>query len=328
MIVDELLESALKNYRSALLAMGRCGVQAVPAIGAGLQQALQGIEADLAPTSSSLEGAGKDVEQELTSWGECAAQYNKDKTAEVREIIFAMARTTEAMGESDQRYAKRLQEFTGGLESLTGLDDLSQIRQWVVRNSMELRKTAAELTQASQDAIDALRAEVARYETLLTESERRATHDPLTGLYNRRGIERELDRRVKVGRSFCVLIFDLNKFKAINDTYGHIAGDEILKQFAVELKANFRQTDAIGRFGGDEFIIVMDSGIDEANATLVRVGRWIFGRYRIQYGAGEHQVNVTAATGTAAWDRDETISSLLLRADQCMYRQKIDRKGR
>jgi diguanylate cyclase len=322
MLADELLEFTLNHYRSALLAIGRCGVQAVPAIGQNLQQSLEGIAAGLGPSVVSLERTANEVESELSAWGESAAQYYRAKTDEVREIMLSMARTTEAMGESDQRYAGQVQEFTARLESVADLEDLGQIRQWVVRSSAELRKAATDLAKSSREAVESLRAEVTRYETLLTESERRAEQDPLTGLFNRRGIGRELERRVSESRPFSVVMFDLNDFKSINDNFGHLAGDEILKQFAEELKANFRRNDSLGRFGGDEFIVAMDGDIDEAHSTLARVSRWLFGDYRIKTGGVSHKVTVKAATGIAAWDRTENTQTLLLRADKLMYRQK------
>ena len=128
--------------------------------------------------------------------------------------------------------------------------------------------------KSSRDSVADLRAEVVRYESLLRESERLAVLDPLTGLKNRRGIEEELIARVADGRRFSVLIFDLNGFKTLNDTYGHVAGDDLLRQFADELKANCEHGDLVGRLGGDEFIVITDRNMEEGSVYLrkIRVG--------------------------------------------------------
>jgi diguanylate cyclase (GGDEF)-like protein len=85
--------------------------------------------------------------------------------------------------------------------------------------------------------------------------------DPLTGLYNRRFFEQELDHEIKrcqrYGRAFTLLLADIDYFKKINDTYGHDAGDEILKQVGYLIKSNLRGLDIVARVGGEEFAIIL-----------------------------------------------------------------------
>jgi diguanylate cyclase (GGDEF)-like protein len=204
------------------------------------------------------------------------------------------------------------------------LDDLGEIRQCLAANAGELKATAEAMMKSSRESVADLRAEVVRYETLLRESERLAFLDPLTGLRNRRGIEEELRIRVEGHQRFCVLIFDLNGFKALNDTYGHVAGDDLLKQFANELKTNCEHGDLAGRLGGDEFIIITDRGMEESAAYLKRIREWIFGTYKINDGQRCQSASFSGSAGLAAWDGTEKIPALLSRADQAMYREKAE----
>jgi two-component system cell cycle response regulator len=96
--------------------------------------------------------------------------------------------------------------------------------------------------------------------------------DPLTQLYNRRFfeeyLEREINRLGQNGDGLCLLVIDIDDFKALNDSYGHAAGDEILKQIARAMKESVRETDLLARFGGEEFVVVLN-GTDIRGATFL-----------------------------------------------------------
>jgi diguanylate cyclase (GGDEF)-like protein len=131
-----------------------------------------------------------------------------------------------------------------------------------------------------------------------------------------------LELRVEQGRAFSVMTFDLNGFKQVNDTYGHLAGDEVLKQFATELRGAFRPLDDVGRWGGDEFIVVLDCGLEDARQHVDRVRKWVFGNYTVRGEGPPRKLPVDASIGVAAWREGETIAEMLARADADMYQQK------
>ena len=109
--------------------------------------------------------------------------------------------------------------------------------------------------------------ELERTLTLLEEAQDQlviqASRDTLTGLANRRTVELQLEARVKRGEPFTAIYIDLNGFKKINDTYGHAAGDELLRQVGERLRSAFRAGDTIGRWGGDEFVAFVEGGAAE-----------------------------------------------------------------
>jgi diguanylate cyclase (GGDEF)-like protein len=108
------------------------------------------------------------------------------------------------------------------------------------------------MEQDSQKSVAQLEAAVSTYETKLKAVEQLALQDPLTGLANRRNIEERIQWRISHNQSFSVVVIDLDEFKQVNDSYGHLAGDNRLKQFSQELRANVRGTDLVGRWSGDE----------------------------------------------------------------------------
>ena len=162
-------------------------------------------------------------------------------------------------------------------------------------------------------------------QTLETE----ANSDPLTGLSNRRGMERQADRIIASARDsgepISLLVIDIDRFKAINDRYGHDVGDIVLKEVAEVVRATVRKSDAIARFGGEEIVVLLPAlAADPASRMAERIRRAV----QQQVGRGEpHEVTVTVSVGVATragWSLSFT--DLFRSADQALYRAK--RSGR
>jgi diguanylate cyclase (GGDEF)-like protein len=151
-------------------------------------------------------------------------------------------------------------------------------------------------------------------------AEKLAFTDELTQLYNRRAItallEKETLRAERYGRDLSVILFDLDDFKTINDTYGHVAGDEVLKKVADLVQSQLRKGDEVGRWGGEEFLVVC-SETDVAQACQVadRLRETIAN-------ASWNPMKVTASFGIAKRQEGELLGSLYDRADKALYNAK------
>jgi two-component system cell cycle response regulator len=159
-----------------------------------------------------------------------------------------------------------------------------------------------------------------------------AITDALTGLYNRRYMESHVGTLVEQaatrGKPLTVLILDIDYFKSINDTWGHDAGDDVLRDFAMRIRKSIRGIDLACRYGGEEFVVVMPE-TDLAVATVVaeRLRRRIAGEsFPIQQGA--RAIDVTISIGIAGLGPGDTAASVLKRADQALYRAKRDGRNR
>jgi len=153
-----------------------------------------------------------------------------------------------------------------------------------------------------------------------------AQTDALTGLFNRGALlerlERELERSRRYGRSLAVIFFDLDRFKSINDTYGHQFGDRMLRDLARIATRAVRSIDLVGRYGGEEFIAVLPE-TDGAQALIVAERlRMSVGRHRLALSTGE-VVRATISAGVAVFPADATTMDTLLRfADTALYAAK------
>ena len=187
-----------------------------------------------------------------------------------------------------------------------------------------------DLTDAADRALtSAVRAErrLADLWDRVARLERLARTDDLTGLLNRRGFEAEVRHAVAIARRYresgLLVYIDLDGFKLINDSYGHAAGDEVLRQVGRVLAANIRNTDFVGRLGGDEFAVLLTRasrhhGWRRAKALDAMLNSMIVdwcGRC----------IAVRASLGVRPFGADDTADAVLIDADRAMYTQKADR---
>jgi len=162
---------------------------------------------------------------------------------------------------------------------------------------------------------------------------RQATRDSLTGLYNRARLMTNIEMAVEyVNRSadihlVAIMMFDLDKFKKVNDTYGHLAGDDVLKCFAEILRSSLRTDDVAGRYGGAEFVALLaNTKADDALAVAERIRRSC--ESALVKTRNGHQVKFTTSIGIVFYQQGEQISALLDRADDNLYKAKFEGRNR
>jgi len=162
---------------------------------------------------------------------------------------------------------------------------------------------------------------------LYKESERLAITDDLTGLYNTRyfytALEKEIERSQKLGHSFSITIFDINDFKKYNDTYGHLAGDQILEELAGFIMKKCRNSDIIARFGGDEFIIILPEAEYKGAVLVSERLRTSVEKHLFKINEKEKESKITISLGIATYPKDATnIKDLINAADINLYRAR------
>jgi diguanylate cyclase len=154
--------------------------------------------------------------------------------------------------------------------------------------------------------------------------------DELTGSFNRRCIMRMLDDEItrahRINASCSIALIDLDWFKRINDAYGHPTGDEVLRTFAITVFANIRSIDRFGRYGGEEFLLVLpDTSNDDAARIMDRLRAIIAD---LDWSAFSPGMRVTISAGVATLAPDETADTFLARADRALYAAKARGRNR
>ena len=157
-----------------------------------------------------------------------------------------------------------------------------------------------------------------------------AARDPLTGILNRRTIldrlAEELSRARRQGGSLTVGMCDVDHFKAVNDTHGHQAGDEVLRGFTAFVQAQLRKYDSVGRYGGEEFLVIAPGVRDTGGVGLFE--RLCEQVSRVALPTARGALTVTVSIGVASADRSSTVDALLAAADAAMYRAKAEGRNR
>lgn len=321
---EESLKAMCESYRSSLSVMGISATEVCPHLGEQVRQELQNLRDQLSPEAApeSVLETGNHVGEELKKWGENASAYFQKTAHDVKEIMLIVAETAQAVGERDHRYAREFVEFAGQLAAIGNLEDLTKVRQSLGKSAHQLKSCVERMVQDGEQSVSRLRAELSVYQSRLDEVERVATQDPVTGVANRYKAERQIQLRIERSRNLSIAIFDLDRFKQTNDRYGHPAGDALLKQFATELRGFFRSTDIVSRWGGDEFLVIVDCGPGEVQDRIDPVRKWVYGDYTIQAEGKTHRVTVQASVGVASWRPGETAEELIARADAAMYEEK------
>jgi diguanylate cyclase len=220
---------------------------------------------------------------------------------------------------------------------------ISEIKQAVIRkieNIKEIvslrRKEETSRAESFQKSIRRLKKRMDEVKQRAREMSRRAEEfeaaamkDELTGLYNRKAFDERmlmsLASFVEAGRSFSLILFDVDRFKEINDTFGHVAGDKVLQKVGQCLKETFRRNDFIARYGGDEFVVV----IDDLSRDLARdkIMAFMKNLQRLRFTShARGDITVSVSPGIAMVKPGDTVEALVERADRAMYEVKKRRR--
>jgi len=223
-------------------------------------------------------------------------------------------------------YSEKISKADNIAELNTILDEVLRETRLVQSEALKARDKMVLAQQEVHDAeqrIHQLEAKLQHLSELVRE-------DQLTGSLNRRGLddvfERETARSDRRGTPLCIAILDLDDFKKLNDTYGHIAGDGALKHLVKIVKDTLRSMDVIARFGGEEFLILMpETTVDAATSTMTRLQRELTKHFFLH---DNEKVLITFSAGVALRRPNEDQTELVKRADKAMYTAKQTGKNR
>ncbi|MCG8615012.1 MAG: GGDEF domain-containing protein [Desulfobacterales bacterium] len=215
-----------------------------------------------------------------------------------------------------------------------GLEEVVKLKNYVTRIDTAISAAITHRTEGWSKAIETLLSEVDDHVTgatsvlgLITERSlaMETGRDSLTKLFNRRFLrgvlQNEVETSIKTGERFAIIIADIDHFKKINDTYGHDGGDAVLKQMAEILLETVRAGDYVFRYGGEEFLIVVNSVNSIHGLNVAEKLHGAIGRHRFIL-PGSEEIRITASLGVSIHDGHPDYSRIVSRADEALYEAK------
>jgi len=226
-------------------------------------------------------------------------------------------------------YSDRLQGASHKLSQLTTSDSIDEIVLSLIKNNQDMQGKMLTLS----DKLDESRTQIIQLQSSLAKAEEFGLKDGLTGIGNRRYFDKSLADEIAdardQGHDLCLVIADLDHFKRINDGFGHVVGDTLLKIFAELLTSNLKGQDRVARYGGEEFAVLFPrTRLNDAVSVAEQIRRqleakqWVIGR------SGQRVGTLTASFGLAGLNPGETGSSLVQRADAMLYKAKARGRNR
>jgi diguanylate cyclase (GGDEF)-like protein len=324
-IQDRLMAQLEAAYRSALVGIAESLPAVSPEVVEECRRQIRalGDQFERQPTVDALSQSWQKLRQQLREFGVQADKILDAKERQFREILRSFADAATTLANQSQTNDGRLTGFTRNLDAVIGLQDLSEMRKRLVKEVAGMKQAVAEMHEASQRSVKQLRAELNEFQLKLAYTEEMAHTDSLTGLCNRRSAEQALRSAIHRGKTFAVVLMDLNSFKGINDRWGHQAGDLVLKEFASRLGGAVRSADIVCRWGGDEFLVLLpECHLEQAAARSRELRVACDGKYQLAVIGKQISILLRSAHGVAEWQRGERIDQMLHRADEALYQDK------
>ncbi len=242
--------------------------------------------------------------------------YLLELLGELQESVLETNRETSKYSQSLGDSSRKLQSDHGTQVSLRIINDLLSDTRSMQKVSSDMR----EKLEKSQHEVDILRDQLQR-------ARKESAIDPLTGLTNRAGLATEmlsmLEDTEVAKDSRCLLMVDIDHFKRVNDTYGHMVGDKVIQFVAKSLKNLVKGKDTVARYGGEEFAIILPNTSLSGAQSLAENIRVAIEKTRIKRsGSGESIGQVTVSIGVAQYHTGESSEELFERADTALYQSK------
>jgi len=280
----------------------------------------------------SLEDATRSLKDVIYKQGQLKHGLSDVKLT-VKNMMMTFIERLGFVAQSTTEFHDKIGGFSTRIRGAENIEQLDVVLDEVLKETSKVQEEALQ----SRDRMLAAHQEVQDAEGRIRELEEKlrtlsdlVREDQLTGSLNRRGLdelyERESARADRRNTQLCVALLDLDDFKKLNDTYGHIAGDNALKHLVKTVKDTLRSMDVIARFGGEEFLIVLpETSVEAAAATMTRLQRELTRHYFLHE---NEKLLITFSAGVALRLPNEDQTALIRRADRAMYQAKQAGKNR
>lgn len=254
---------------------------------------------------------------------ECNTDVQRVLREDIQQLLGKLAGFTEETDQQAHHFGNSLQTYG---KTLKQNPDASRLGILINDMSDDTNKMRGSM-QSLQSELAASKQQVEKLHQELESARGEALTDPLTGILNRRGFEIRANKafsdQTALGKGLCILMLDIDHFKKINDTYGHLFGDKVIRAIAATLKSKVRGEDSVARLGGEEFAVLLEATDIAGAHSVAEHIRQSIERGKIRRLDTQEQIGgITLSVGIAAYTGDTSFVNLLDQADKALYISK------
>jgi diguanylate cyclase len=265
-----------------------------------------------------------------TARRETIAKDEKDgKHEKVDEVLRQVAKVLQAHVTDHESFSERLDGHNQRLSRHESAGPIKEIVLALIEDNRDMRDRLDNVRNQLEES----RLQVVHLQTNLERAEEAGLRDVVTAIGNRRffdaSLMEEVEKARRLGDNICLALADIDRFKHVNDRFGHLVGDRLLRLFANILVQNVRGQDKVARFGGEEFALIFPGArLAEAVTAVERIRVVLESKQWTIEPSGERISKVTASFGIAKLRADESPNDLLRRADERLYEAKVQGRNR
>jgi len=256
-----------------------------------------------------------------------------DAQNEMRQMLATFIDRLSKMSQSTGSFHDKLEESARLIEQAKSLEDIAPVLKEIVGATRSMAGDTISMgdeLRVMKEQASSTQAEIAKLHQELDRVSTQARHDPLTGALNRKGLEEALEKEISTVRRkdtpLSVALLDIDNFKKLNDSHGHIVGDSALTHLATVTRECMRPQDTLARYGGEEFVVLLpDTPLEMGVEAMKRLQRELTKRF---FMAKEEKILITFSAGVAQLAGSESGMEAIRRADEAMYLAKRSGKNR
>ena len=252
--------------------------------------------------------------------------FNKDR--EFKEIIQVLSSGIASINQENQHFNTRIHDESLKIEKITHLNDIRKMKAALTENVGSLKQFIQKKQAQDTERLDTLASEVEILKEELEKTKNISMSDGLTGAFNRLAFDSKITKLIEGNRKsrspFSLMIIDIDNFKLINDSYGHLVGDRVIVALVQKCRQFIREGDFLARFGGEEFVIILPEAslrqtMNRARKLCEAISDAL---YAVDDSDKSEPLSFTVSIGVSVFRRNDTLESILERADKALYRAK------